>query len=244
MHWESYYIPPDAKTGDTFQITGDELHHLSRVKRKRNGDIIWAVDGQGSAYEAQLLSITKQEALCRILSTRRRLGEALTEITIAQSVIKGERFEWFLEKATEIGVTRFIPMLTERTLAKASGQKINRWKRIVLSAMKQCGRSVLPEITDVLPFEKVIVLGADCAIRLIADGDASAASPQIIQTGSGSLSRALILIGPEGGFTGEEIALAKENGFTPFRMGPRRLRSETAGLVLATLILSQSGDLE
>lgn len=247
MQFESYYIPPESVSGDTLTITGDELHHLSRVKRKRSGEQIRAVDGVGNTYEAEILSISKQEAVCRILSTQRRQGEALTHITIAQSLIKGERFEWFLEKATEIGVSEIIPMTTERTIIKGNDKKLTRWRRIVLSAMKQCGRSVLPDMNEILPFKKVIALGADCSMRFIADAEADDVQPiteaaSVPQTGI--KSKALVLIGPEGGFSREEISLAVENGFKPVSLGPRRLRAETAGIVSATLILSKTGDLE
>lgn len=242
MHRESYYIDPKQVIGEELRITGDELHHLGRVKRKQPGDIVWAVDGQGSAYEAEILEITKREALCRILKTRRRLGEPLAEVTLAQGVIKGERFDWLIEKAVEIGVHRIIPIQAEHAVLKVGAEKLFRWRRVALSAMKQCGRSILPEITEPKFFQKVVGMGTDCAVRFIAEaGDRSAPIRITKTTGS---KKALLLVGPEGGFTDAEVALAMENGFTPMTLGPRRLRAETAGIVLASLVLGQLGELE
>ncbi len=241
MHWESYYIDPKQVMGDQLRITGDELHHLGRVKRKHPGDIVWAVDGQGAAYESEIVEITKREAVCQILKTRRRLGEPLSEITLAQGVIKGERFDWLIEKAVEIGVSRIIPIESENAVLKAGPQKLARWRRVALAAMKQCGRSVLPEITEPKSFKRIVGLGTDCAVRLIAEAGEQSVP---VQASSGGTRKALLIVGPEGGFSESEVALARENGFQPVTLGSRRLRAETAGIVLASLVLGQLGELE
>jgi 16S rRNA (uracil1498-N3)-methyltransferase len=241
MHWESYYIDPKQVMGDQLRITGDELHHLGRVKRKQPGDIVWAVDGQGVAYETEIVEITKKEAFCHIIKTRRRLGEPISEVTLAQGVIKGERFDWLIEKAVEIGVSRIIPIQSENSVLKAGPQKLVRWRRVALAAMKQCGRSVLPEITEPKSFKKIVGLGTDCALRLIAEAGEQSTPVQV--NGKGN-RKALLIVGPEGGFSDSEVALARENGFQPVTLGPRRLRAETAGIVLASLVLGQLGELK
>jgi len=245
MHWDSYYVDPAQVSGEELRIRGDELHHLGRVKRKQPGDRVRVVDGKGTAYEAEIVEITGREARCRILGTRRRIGEPLAQVTLAQGVLKGERFDWLVEKAVEIGVHRIIPVLSENTVTRPGTQKTARWRRIALSAMKQSGRCVLPEVTEPMPLPKVAALGVDCAFRLIADaGEGSVPVGTGNGSGKGGSPKALLLVGPEGGFTDAELSLARENGFLPVTLGPRRLRAETAGLVLTSLVLGRLRELE
>lgn len=245
MHWESFYVDPKNIDGNELVLTGDEVHHLSRVMRKKKGDLIWAVDGQGSAYQAEILYIAKNDVRARIKQTRRRLAEPVAEITLAQGVLKGDRFDWLVEKATEIGVRRIIPMTSDYTEIEISAQKLGRWKRLALAAMKQCGRSILTEISQPESFHEVIRLGANCQHRYFAHSSHSR-SPLKIESSTGAIKtpKALLIVGPEGGFSESEVEAATEHGFHTASLGPRRLRAETAGLVLSTIVLSQLGELE
>jgi len=201
------------------------------------------LDGEGRAYQVRILSATAKTATGKIIQTRRSLGEPVAEITLAQSVLKGDRFDWLVEKCTELGVRRIIPLQTETTIVKATPPKRSRWRRIAIAAMKQSGRTVLPEISPPKTFLQVIAMGAACKYRLIAHAGGESLDFHRQEDGPRMKSRALLVVGPEGGFTEEEIARAKENGFTPIGLGPRRLRSETAGVVLSTLLLSHLGEL-
>ena len=246
MHWESFYVCKEFMDGDSIRFPSDEVGHLSRVLRKKVGDTVWTVDGEGTAYRVQLTRIKGNEAEGKVIQTRKRLGEPVAEVTLAQAVLKGTRFDWLVEKATELGVHRIIPMTTERTASQASRQKLARWKRVAIAAMKQSGRCILPDITQGRPLEYVCSLGAGCRFRLIAEA-ASDSHPFHVQDRpprSSSTARAILLVGPEGGFTEREINLAKEHGYTSVSLGPRRLRSETAGFLLTALVLSQLGELE
>ncbi len=245
MHWESFFTEPKYISNKELVISGNEAHHLSRVMRKKQGDIIWVVDGEGGAYEVEILEKQKKKIRCGILHKRRRIGEPVAFLTLAQGVIKGERFELLIQKAVEIGVSRIIPMISERTIVKPGKNKKSRWTNIARSAMKQCGRSILPEITDPLPLKKVLSQGIDCSFRFIAHAHKNSKSLQHYFTDSKDLShnKALIVVGPEGGFTEEEVTVAEEQGFTKISLGSRRLRSETAGIVLTTLVLSHLGEL-
>ena len=124
-------------------------------------------------------------------------------------------------------------------------QKLARWKRVALAAMKQSGRSVLPEITPAKEFKQVLSLGANCHYRLVAHTGPESIPLNISRDSRPLVTpKALLIVGPEGGFTEEEIDQAKENGFQPIALGPRRLRGETSGIVLLTLLLSKLGELE
>ncbi|NQT25104.1 16S rRNA (uracil(1498)-N(3))-methyltransferase [candidate division KSB1 bacterium] len=245
MHFESYYVNPEDVQDNQLIILGDELHHLARVKRKRIGDIIQVVDGCGKAYESEILEISKSEAQCKILSRQSGMGEASISLTVVQGVLKGDRFDWFVEKATEIGIRRIIPLTCERAVLNPGSNKVMRWNRIALSAMKQCGRCVLPEVTEPATMEEALTSGSEYPIQLIAHaGESSHPSSMVMKVNAQPNPQIMILVGPEGGFTDEEVALAVEQGFAPVSLGPRRLRAETAGIVFSTLIMSQMKELE
>jgi len=246
MHWESYFVEPKNVFKDELVISGKEAHHLSRVMRKKTGERIWVVDGEGGAYEVEIADKDKKQIHCTILQKRRRVGEPVAHLTLAQGVLKGEKFELLIQKATEIGVSRIIPLLSKRTIVKPGKNKKTRWTTIARSAMKQCGRSIIPEITKPLPLQKVLSQGIDSSLRFIAQAHESSKPLYHYFTESKSFFRkkALIVVGPEGGFTEEEVRLAQEQGFQKVSLGPRRLRAETAGIVFSALVLSRLGELE
>ncbi len=245
MHRENFYVNPKRVRGNEVVLSEDETHHLSRVLRKKKGDIIWVVDGEGTGYEVEIVRVETNGAHCKILKTRRRIGEPVAEIHLAQGVLKGERFDWLVEKVTEIGIRKIIPFTSENAVTVGGPQKIARWRRIAMAAMKQSGRSILPEITSAMTFNQVISLGSNCSYRLIAH-----IGPESVSVGSIegkhhiSTQRALLIVGPEGGFSKEEIVQAVGHGFQPVTLGPRRFRAETAGIVISSLILSKLGELE
>ena len=244
MHWESFYIDPEEIIDDSISFTGDEVRHLGRSLRKRPGDKVWAVDGQGTAYEVELIKFSRDEIIGRILSRRRRLGEPVAEITLAQGLLKGDRFDWVVEKAVELGVHRIIPAIGGKTDVKAGSGKVTRWRRIAMAAMKQSGRTQLTEITDPMTVSNVLKTGADCSFRLMAHpGKGSGQISKILNKVPSRAVRVLALVGSEGGFTEKEVESAEENGFQTVTLGPRRLRSETAGLVIMSLIMSELGEL-
>ena len=245
MHWESYFTEPKNVFENDLVIEGKEAHHLIRVMRKKIGDTIWVVDGQGGAYEVEITDKEKK-IHGKILNKRRRIGEPVSFLTLAQGVLKGEKFELLIQKATEIGVSRIIPVLSEKTIVNPGKNKKTRWMNIAKSAMKQCGRSIIPEITQPLPLSKVLSQGLDCRLRFIAYAHKESKPLQHYFNSANNVSnkKALIVVGPEGGFTEKEVNLAYEQGFEKISLGPRRLRAETAGIVFTSLILSQLGELE
>ncbi|MFO7890547.1 MAG: RsmE family RNA methyltransferase [bacterium] len=245
MHWESYFVEPKNVFDEELVISGEEAHHLSRVMRKKKGDCIWAVDGEGGAYEVEIYNKDKKKIQCKILKRRRCIGEPVANLTLAQGVLKKEKFELLIQKATEIGVSRIIPMLSKKTVVKPGKNKKARWSTIARSAMKQCCRSIIPEITEPLSLNKVLSQGIDCSLRFIAQAQEDSKPLQHYFTDSKNFfhKKALIVVGPEGGFTEEEVNLAQEQGFKKISLGPRRLRAETAGIVLSALVLSELGEL-
>ena len=249
LHQDFFYVSPECVKKNSLRFTGEEYKHLVHVLRKKVGQSAYATDGLGNSYLFQLSDITETYAEATIVNRRRRAGESLFQLTLALSILKGKRFELVIEKGTEIGITRFIPLITERTIVEKNTRKLNRWQHIALAAMKQSCRSILPEITAPLPFEKLFSASLHYELKLVAHNSKDVRSmTQIFSKHYASPSNSyfksgIILIGPEGGFTNNEIELAQQYHFFPLLLGPRRLRSETASIVASTLLMEKVGDL-
>lgn len=219
-------------------ITGEEWRHLARVLRHRPGDCLMAVDGCGTAYAGVLETLENDRARVRVTETLPGYGEPEVHLTLAVGVPRLPRFETLIEKAVEIGVSEIVPMRTEFGVERPGEHKRGRWQRIAMAAMKQCGRSRLPAIHALTPVDRLLTTVSDFDLRCIAHspvpegaavwGEASRAA---------AVSRILLLVGPEGGFSEKEIARAAECGFAFLPLGKRRLRTETAGIVAAALLL-------
>lgn len=247
-HDDFFYILPENIHGNTLTVRGDENHHLTRVLRKRTDALFWAVDGLGHTFECQITRIHRDFTEARILQTLANQREPGVHLALAVSVPKKAKFEWIVEKGTEIGVSEFLPMLTAHSVAGTpSQQHRQRLKKIALSAMKQCKRSRLPGIAETQPFEAVCRLAPDFDVALIAhEKELSLSIPKLADDEKQWHAKrsALLCIGPEGGFTEEEIAFARTAGFAAVTLGPRRLRTETAAIAAAAILLSQLRQLE
>lgn len=239
---EIFYAPPENFTAGFVELTGDEHRHLTRVLHHKIGDRITVVDGAGNAAVAGEI-VFSDRAVTRIKThtITKNIGEPAVHLTLAQAVPKGARFDWVVEKATEIGVSAFIPLLSEHSEVRPGSGKTERWRRLALAAMKQSCRSVWPKVSEPTPFFELwqTIKNFDLAILAhptendILKDLASQVMPQ----------KVLLMVGPEGGFTEEEIEFAQKSGCKLLSLGPRRLRSETAGLVVATKVLAAFGQL-
>ena len=245
MHLESFYANSKNISGSELTFPDDEVRHLYKVLRKKKGDLVWVVDGLGTAYEVEIQYIGRNGAWGKILTTRRLMREPVTEITLAQGILKGERFDWLVEKTCEIGVRKIIPMTCETSVTSAGPQKLARWQRVAMAAMKQSGRCILPQITQPKTISQVLAMGTDCQYRFIAHTGLENKPLRIPDQKRPLVTPKIIcVVGPEGGFIEEEIEEAIDQGFQPISLGSRRLRAETAGIVLLTLLLSQLGEIE
>ncbi len=234
---ESFYVHPGMITGDRLIIKGEEHHHISRVMRMKTGDRILAVDGRGTAYQCRIESISPSETLCGIEEVHKNYNEAELKLTLMLPILKQHnRLEWLVEKATEIGVHEFLPLKTGRS--GSYRLRFERLEKIIVSAMKQCRRSVLPEIKPVAEFDRFVETVSESYDRVyIAHETAPVSASAALDGGSDILRKCLVLVGPEGGFTENEIKIAESHGAVPVSLGTRRLRSETAALVLSASIL-------
>jgi 16S rRNA (uracil1498-N3)-methyltransferase len=218
-------------------VDGDEFHHLVRVLRKKTGEQILVTDGNGLRCEVRISDIGKTSFKGEILGYS-RLDRPNTSVTVALSLLKApQRFELFLEKATELGVTSIIPMITARTISQPSSDKVqgklNRWRTIMLSATRQSKRHYLPQLTEPLSLKKVMALqGFD--LKLIPY-EHSEEAPELQCTGK----KILFLIGGEGGFTSGEVQEAHTAGFRDISLGKSILRAETAGIFAVAYVRAQ-----
>jgi 16S rRNA (uracil1498-N3)-methyltransferase len=254
---EFFYAPPERFTAETIALERDEHAHLVRVLHHQIGDKVVVVDGAGLAAESEIVEIGKTVTRVRIIKKSRRLGEPFLHLTLAQAVPKGNRFDWVIEKATEIGVSAFIPLICEHSEVTPGPAKNERWHRLALAAMKQSCRSICPAISEPVMFGALCrrasslpaayAAGQSGRLRefdfvLIAHEGAGDPLPQLVNR-SPRPRIGLVMIGPEGGFSDAEVKIARDAGITFFGMGPRRLRAETAGLVAAMKLLSAFGEL-
>lgn len=229
---EFYFVPPERISGGLAQIEGDEFAHLTRVMRHREGDVIAIVDGAGNAYVAAIAGIAKRFATCTLRSTHPELHEPAHKVTLAVGLVKNpSRFDFIVEKATELGVLRIIPLLTTRTIPRHA--KTDRWRTIALSAMKQSGRCRLPEVAT--PSQLDVILGQASGTRLFLHEQATA----LLDVSALTITESgiTVCVGPEGGFTSEETLLAEKHNWNVVSVGNRRLRTETAAIVAAARLL-------
>lgn len=220
---------------DRATLTGDEARHLTRVMRAAVGDCVELFDGRGSAWQAEVARLGRQEVELTILSARLPAephAPAATTLTIAAALPKGDRQKWMVEKLTELGATRLVPLSTTRSVAEATPSALNRLRRQVLEACKQCGRNTLLEIVEPQSVAEACDSREPGTLGLLTDRAGASAGELLAQR----RTRILALIGPEGGFTPEERQHALESGFAAIRLGPHILRVETAAVALTAAI--------
>jgi 16S rRNA (uracil1498-N3)-methyltransferase len=234
---ESFYVPPDNISDTTLSIHGEELHHLTRVLRTKTGDRILAVDGRGTAYECLVERVQDQEAVCTVERIHEHFNEPAVDVTMMLPVLKNHhRIEWIVEKGTELGVRRFVPVYTKRSIPHRI--RYDRLRSIAQASMKQCKRSFLPEILDGRSLNELLTI-IDVSFDKVFVGHEGAPVSGSLRALYGQIpdQRVLLLTGPEGGFTHEELDMCQRNGAQAVSLGVRRYRAETAALIMAVYII-------
>jgi 16S rRNA (uracil1498-N3)-methyltransferase len=229
------FSPGPFSAETELQVSGDEFHHAARVVRVREGEEVEVFDGKGKLASGRVVSLgttSLSVAVERELPGR----ESPLPITLAMAIIQLEKFEIVLQKATELGVHSIIPVVSERVDIRAERYrgKTERWEKIIFEAVKQCGRAILPTLEPPASFEQVV---ARDGARILFDADAD---PTPMQPPAGAVT---LLIGPEGGWSENELRLARESGCTFQRLGPRRLRAETAAMTATAVFAARYGDI-
>lgn len=224
--------PPSAEDAELVRLTEEELHHAAKVLRCKTGQHVELIDGAGMSYVAEFLRISSREAELKIMQ-RTKLPAMPYHLHVAIAPTKTmERFEWFLEKSVEIGISEITPLITSRTERKIV--KMQRMEKIVKSALKQSRCAVMPALQTETSFADFVKKSAsgDCFIAHCAEDEKN----ELFSLATGN--KITVLIGPEGDFTPKEIAEALKNGFKPVSLGSHRLRAETAGIVACSQVHS------
>ncbi len=224
MSHKEYFFSDNIQLENfTLVISGQEHFHFSRVLRGKIGDNIFVMDGNGLMFSCKIIEINKEETNCKILEILKNHGELKTDISIAVGMIKQKRWEWLIEKTTELGVKKIYPLNTRYSENKNIKRKRN--EKIILSATKQCGRSVIPKIFPLINFDEFITQNKSAKRFILLQNESYSRLDKFVKETTNEI---ILLVGPEGGFTDKEIEVAIENGYLPIYLSNRRLRTETA----------------
>lgn len=218
--------------------------HVSRVLRLRAGDRVMLFNGDGRDYAAELIAVAAREVRVRILDSRSNESESPLRITLAQALARGEKMDWIVQKATELGVAEIVPLVTARSEVKLdearAGKRLEHWRAVAISACEQSGRARVPAIATVQPLQSwlaSLAAGTPATrLALLPEGDATPRELCAIETA------VMLAIGPEGGFDEKDAARLREAGFKGLRLGPRVLRTETAGMAAIAALQALYGD--
>ena len=227
--------------GDSLVIRED-AHHILHVLRKELGDHLTVCDGQGQDYECEIVQASAGEVCCRIIDQHPAETEPSVQLTLFQGLPKAEKMEWLLQKGVEIGISEFVPIAAERSVVKLDGKKaegkISRWNKIAQSAAKQSGRGILPQVKDVLNVEQAIkTFDRYDLILVLYEEDRGRSLKAILRDQNSMPEKVALWIGPEGGFDPSEVDQLVKAGAVTAGLGPRILRTETAGMTAAALVL-------
>ncbi len=247
-------ISPDAVHDRLVTIRDREtLHHLRRVLRVKAGDRLECVDGRGRIYQGAIAQCSPQQIVIDVTRQAEEPPPPL-RMTLAQALIKPDHFEWAIQKATELGVTRIVPLVTSRTTVRIEktgtryrnsvavpGTKIARWRRIAAAATAQCGRARIPDVERPQPFAQALERLSDGERLLLTAGEGGTPIADAIRRLTRDAEVA-VFIGPEGDFSPEEVALARRRGLEPVRLGRTILRAETAAVVTLSILQHAVGE--
>lgn len=239
-----FFIPPYWIDAPTVTLYGDTARQIRTVLRMQPGDEIIVLDNSGMEWSVRLAQVGKEVVTGQIIGRQPARGEPKLRLTLYQGTLKGQKFEWVLQKGTELGISRFVPLICRRSIitkAEALTKKYERWQRIIQEAAEQSGRGRLPELEPALPLAEAVEPARSNSLSLMFWEEATETTLQdvLAETRPGSID---LFIGPEGGFTAEEAELAHRAGVRLVTLGPRILRAETAGIAGCAAIFYALGE--
>ena len=249
MRIPRFYFPDALALGARVNLPKEAAHHAARVLRMDEGDVLSLFNGDGHLYRAKILRLDKQDVVVTIEQGAAVSSESPLAVTLVQGISSGERMDFTLQKSVELGISAIQPIQAERSVVKLTAERKEKrtrhWQNIVIAACEQCGRNVVPEVQPVLGLtDWLATLGTGAAqqeagsLRMLLAPDAESRLRDLPQP-SGPV---LFAVGPEGGFSDNEVRALRQYGFTPVRLGPRVLRTETAALAALAALQSCWGD--
>lgn len=243
---QRYFISPEQIKNDKIVILGDDVHHIKNVMRFRLGAKILCADGSDHEYIAEFEKFEDDHIFCQIIETRPVQGESHTHVTIAQSLPKGDKLELILQKGTELGAYRFLPFSSERTVVKLDQRKIEkkveRWQKIVKEAAEQSHRGSIPLVETPVSWKQLMreVESSSASVWIAYEKGGTPLAEALAETNNPEI---IVMIGPEGGFSEQEVEEAKLAGAIPISLGHRILRTETASLLALSCIFFARNEL-
>jgi len=245
MQRHRFYAAPSSFTGLSVTLDAEESHHLTRVLRLGPRARVFVFDGEGAEHECEVERVAKREVELNLLRRLNDVVESPLRLTLALALIKGDKFDWVVQKSTELGVTRIVPLVTEHSDVKRAGERVEsrlqRWRRISLEALKQCGRRSLVEILEPAPFDDFCGSAARNACLIFSERGGQ--SSREVSAKLQDVSQLSLCVASEGGWSEREWQKAEASGLTPMHLGSRILRTETAAIAAVTLAQHLFGDL-
>ena len=242
-----FFVPPGSLRARNVTLGPDLAHRLGRVLRLKRGDRVVLSEGGTREYEVQLTGVSPYAITGVVLTERQAPPEPEATLVLYQSLIRANRFELVLERGTEIGVSRFVPVITARSQVQGNGEpaaaRSERWRRIVLEGAEQSGRGRPPRVESPVSFEEAVQQARGLKLMPF-EGERARSLGRYLRGLTRRPDAVSLFIGPEGGFEDAEVELAREAGAEIVSLGPRILRSETAGIVASALVLDALGELD
>ncbi len=230
-----FFVPRESISGEQVTIADPEARHLAVVLRLEPGDRVTLFDGSGVEYDVVLDAVAPGRARGHVIE-RRTVAAPSVYLTLVQGVPKGAKMDAVIRMATEVGVGKVIPVLTARSVASGGG-RADRWRRIAVQAAKQSRRATVPVIEEPVRFEGALERSQSADLRLILSESERDRTIAHALRAAGAPAQVAVIVGPEGGFTSDEVAQATGQGAVPVTLGPLILRTETAGIVALSMVL-------
>lgn len=228
-------------------LSGDDMRHIVKVLRKNIDDIIEVFDGNGNSYKVKILEINKENITTEIIEKSYQ-QDAKINITLFQSLPKMDKMELIIQKCTELGISKIVPFISERTVVKIDNKKtelskLDRWRKIAQEACKQCGRAMVPEIDYICNYKDVLDKLKIYDINIFAYEKEDKLNLKSVLRENPEIKNISIIIGPEGGFSEKEVEQAIAHRAKAITLGPRILRTETAGMAILSILMYELGDM-
>ncbi len=242
-----FYIKQSDINGSTAIIGNSDAKHITTVLRLKQGDYIRLFDGMGIEYQTRILCLSSEKVTVSIENTFPSKGESAANIIIAQAVLKEKKMDHIIRQVTELGTKKMIPFIARRSIPRPEKKKLSarteRWRKIAKESVKQCRRGIITQVNFPVSFEEMLDLGKNCDLKIIFWEKELKKIDDILPENRLNIKTVFAVVGPEGGFTSDEIDTARKDGFVSAGLGPRILKSETAVVAVCTLLQYIFGDM-
>ena len=242
-----FFVPPECVTPPTISLTGNLLIHLRDSLRVTIGEVLWLGTGNGARYRTEITDLSKGAMTGRILETTQEPPRHTPRLILGQSLLKGEKMDWVMQKSTELGISEIVPIESRHSVVQLKTDRIDhqltRWQRIAVEAAQQSEQWRVPTITAPQSFATLLKSRASGIVTLMLTERRDGGSLQTVSLPKEPAGCVLILIGPEGGWSKEETDLVEQAGIQPIALGPHILRAETAAIATISILQSRLGKL-